>query len=150
MTYADISDVRRHLEREDWSTTGLSNPELESRLDDANMVVEEDIEPAADDDDDLTLSDRRLAKIESALAAHYVLDSGIDDLRQVTGRGSADGARAEYGSPRIASTTMGDRAIEFDPTGVLARKLSTESRSRVIRDTDRHSDTVSSPGSTED
>lgn len=148
MPNAAPADVRRLLERDDWGTTGLSDEELLGWLDDANLVVEEDVQPAAADQG-ITLSDRRLAKLEAALAGHYVLDSGIDDLRQPERRASADGASESYGEPVIASTTLGDRAIGFDPTGVLRDKLATDAIARVERTTDRNSNAVT-PRSEED
>lgn len=144
MPYADPTDVRRLLEREDWRATGLSSSEIAEWIDDANLIVEEDVESAATDQG-ITLTERRLTKIEAALAGHLMLSSGIDGLRQTRLSQAADGAMEQY-EGTDTGTTLGDQAVTYDPTGVLRRQLVDGTGARVVRDSDRHSGTVT-PGS---
>lgn len=144
MPYAEPTDVRRLLERDGWNATGLSDGEFDEWIDDANVIVEGDVEPAADAED-IDLTDRRLTKLEAALAGHLLLSSGIDGVRQTNTSQAADGAMEQY-EGTDTGTTLGDQAVMYDPTGVLLDSLDTSPRGEVVRDGTRNSRTVD-PGS---
>lgn len=115
--FAGPPDVRTLLEREGHPTEEIEPQQLRSFLDDANLVVEEELVGTGQ-------SDRRLAKIEARLAGHYILSSGIDSLRQATRITEHDGTLRWYGDNNefgLSGTTLGEQAIEFDKSGTLQR-----------------------------
>lgn len=111
-----VDDVRKHLHMDGWDTEGIADPQIEFYIEErANLIVSEDL--AGTDQ-----SDRRLRVIEALLAGHYILDSGIDKLRQGERDQSSGGAYTWYAGefgPGLMSTTLGQQAIEFDRSGVL-------------------------------
>lgn len=114
---ADVEDVRRHLHLDGWDTTGIEDDQIRFFIRDrANIVVDEDLRGT-------TNSERRLAAIEALLAGHYILDSGIDQLRQGEREGASDGAYTWYAGEfgqGLRSTSLGQQAIELDKSGKLA------------------------------
>lgn len=115
--FADVEDVRRHLHLDGWDTTGITNDQIRYFIAErANLVVEEDLLKTDQ-------SERRLRTIEALLAGHYILDSGIDQLRQGEREGASDGSytwyTGEFG-PGLRSTSLGQQAIELDKSGKLA------------------------------
>lgn len=114
---ADVEDVRQYQHLPDWDPTGIPDEAIEAYIDDANLLVDEEL---ANTDQ----SDRRLAKLEALIAAHYLASSNIDAVRQSEREGSADGASTWYGPPQEAGmafeeTTMGRRALAEDRSGRL-------------------------------
>lgn len=113
----DPDNVRQHLHLEGWDTNGIEPTQIQFFIDQrANLIVDEELA-------DTGQSDRRLKAIEELLAGHYILASGIDQLRQPESDSEADGARTwytgEYGEG-LRSTSLGQQAIEMDNSGTLA------------------------------
>ncbi|WP_126665241.1 hypothetical protein [Haloterrigena salifodinae] len=109
--------VRQRLTLDGWDTTGLEDNQLTVFIDDANMVVTEDLSETEQ-------SDRRLEKIETYLAGHFILASDIDELRQTTSESDADGSSAsyvgDYNHDDYRSTSLGQQAVNLDQSGKLA------------------------------
>lgn len=115
--WADPDDVRRHLHLDDWDTTGITDEQIDYFIVDiANLLVEEELV-------DTGQSERRLRVIETLLAGHFLLDSGIDQLRQGEREGASDGSYTWFSGDFGASlrrTSLGQQAIAFDKSGRLA------------------------------
>lgn len=114
--WADVDDVRKHLHIDDWDAAGITDEQIDYFIHErANLVVEEELLETGQ-------SERRLRTIEALLAGHYILDSGIDELRQGERTQSSDGAYTWYAGefgPGLLSTSLGQQAIEMDKSGVL-------------------------------
>lgn len=114
--WADVSDVRQHLHLDGWDTTGISNDQIRYFISErANLIVEEDLLETGQ-------SERRLRTIEALLAGHYLLASGIDQLRQGEREGASDGSYTWYAGEfgeGLKSTSLGQQAIELDQSGTL-------------------------------
>lgn len=112
----DIDDVRRLLHRDGFDTTGLQDQQILQYIDDANMVVDEELE-------DTNQSDRRLGKIEGRLAGHFLLDSDINGIRQTRSE-RTDRQQNTYQTPNdlegYKSTSLGRQAVSLDKSGRLA------------------------------
>jgi hypothetical protein len=78
-------------------------------IDPANLEVSEDIEPETD------YSDERLELIERYLAVHYILTSGIDEVRRVGSKSLDDGTSYDYGDHE----SYRERAKRLDTDGIL-------------------------------
>ncbi|WP_058365408.1 hypothetical protein [Haloparvum sedimenti] len=113
---SSVEKVRAELERTDFPTVQLSDPQIKTvGLDPANLIVEEDLADTGQSDD-------RLALIERYLAGHNILASGIDDLRQTTSE-QTDRERKSYAGEfgeDLKSTTLGQKALTMDQSGTLA------------------------------
>jgi len=113
---SSVDDVRAELERADFPTAQLSDDQIRTvGLGPAALVAEEDLS-------DTGQSEKRLALIERYLAGHNILSSGIDDLRQTTSERTDREQKSyagEFGEG-LRSTTLGQKAIEMDKSGMLA------------------------------
>lgn len=113
---ADVDDVRKYLHRENFDTTGLEDSQIEGYIDDANLIVDEDLENTGQ-------SDRRLTKIEALLTGAIMLESAIDGLRQKI-EDDTDRQRSRYAEPKDVegwhATSLGRLAIRADKSGKLA------------------------------
>lgn len=69
------------------------------------------------------MSDNRLRLIERYLAAHFILTSNIDAVRQVDSHSQSDGESQSYSGDRdyadYRSTSVGQKAVNMDTTGTL-------------------------------
>lgn len=114
--WADVDDVRQHLHLDGWDSNGITDEQIDFFISErANLVVEEDLL-------DTDQSERRLRAIEALLAGHYILASGIEEIRQGARDGSADGAYTWYSGefgPGLMSTSLGQQAVEMDRSGTL-------------------------------
>ena len=116
-----ITDVRELLEAQGSHATNLDlitdEQVVDLGIDPANLEVTDKL-------GDTGQSSERLEAIERYLAGHFILTSGIDEVRQSvsasSGAGSAsftgDYARSDYGS-----TSLGQNALNLDRSGKLAR-----------------------------
>lgn len=115
--FADVEDVRRHLHLDEWDTTGITDEQIRYFIAErANLIVEEDLL-------ETDQSKRRLRTIETLLAGHYILDSGIDQLRQGERERASDGSETWYAGEfgeGLRSTSLGEQAIGLDNSGKLA------------------------------
>lgn len=113
---ADVGDVRKYLHREDFDTTGLQDSQIKAYIDDANLIVDEDLEGTGQ-------SERRLKKIEALLTGAIMLESAIDGLRQKI-EDDTDRQRSRYAEPEDVegwhATSLGRLAIRTDKSGKLA------------------------------
>ncbi len=119
---ASVEDVKMQIQMfgsdysEDFSV--LSTEQIEWFIDNyATLIVDEELTGSE-------MSDKRLRMIESCLAGHAILSSGIDEVRQVTSEMLSDNSQnaytGDYGSG-LSSTSLGQKAIELDTTGILHR-----------------------------
>ncbi|AXR80790.1 hypothetical protein [Natrarchaeobaculum sulfurireducens] len=113
-------DVRAELEAD--STIGdvevISDSQIETvGIVPANLEVDERLADAG-------MSADRLALIERYLAGHFILSSGIDELRQLDRESLDDGSSYDYAGDRdrddYGSTSLGQKAIAMDASGRLA------------------------------
>ncbi|KDE59819.1 hypothetical protein EL22_16975 [Halostagnicola sp. A56] len=116
MSRTSVDDVRSELERTDFPTAQLSDPQIETiGIEPAALLVDEDLADTGQSED-------RLALVERYLAGHNILSSGIDDLRQ-TSQESTDRESKTYTGDfgeALKSTTLGQKAITYDKSGTLA------------------------------
>lgn len=119
--YATTEDVRQNLHLEDWDVIGIPETQvyyyIQNRA--APLVAEELDTPDHD------IAEWRLTQIEALLAAHWMAMSNESSLRQAMRSASDSGAYDWYAGNNqqetgLRATTMGQSAIELDPTGVLA------------------------------
>ena len=73
---------------------------------------------------DTGMSEDRLKLIERYLAGHFILASGVDELRQVDSESTTDGASANYARPSTREggydeTSLGRKALSADTSGTL-------------------------------
>lgn len=113
---ADVDDVRKYLHRHEFDTTGVNDSQVEGFIDDANLIVDEDLEGTGQ-------SERRLKKIEALLTGAIMLESAIDGLRQEI-ESDTDRQRSRYAEPEDVdgwhATSLGRLAIRTDKSGKLA------------------------------
>lgn len=114
---AGEDDVRQYLHMDDWDPAAIPTETVLQYIDDANLLVDEELA-------DTGQSERRLTKLEALIAAHYMITSNIDDLRQSSRDSSADGSATTYaGGPQTSrafeESTLGRRAIAEDRSGRL-------------------------------
>lgn len=116
MPRTSVEDVRAELERTDFPTAQLSDPQINTvGIEPAALLVDEELADTGQSSD-------RLALIERYLAGHHILSSGIDDLRQAKSE-RTDRERKTYTGEfgeALRSTTLGQKAITFDQSGRLA------------------------------
>lgn len=112
-----VEDVVAELERTDFPTAQLESNQVETvGITPATLLVDEEF---ADNDTDL--SNDRLELIERYLAGHYILSSGIDDLRQTSSERTDREQKSytgEFGEG-LRSTTLGQKALQMDTEGRL-------------------------------
>ena len=115
---ATVSDVRQFLHYEELSEEDveLTDHQIRFHLDTyASMLVDEELA-------DSNLSEKRLKTIEACLAGHSILTSGMDEWRQTESERESQGYQVIYSGEfgqGLKSSTLGQRAIELDTTGVL-------------------------------
>lgn len=114
----NADDVLAELERTDFPTAQLEDTQVTTvGIDPATLFVDEELDTSEYD-----LSTDRLEMIERYLAGHFILRTGIDDIRQ-TSRERTDREQKSYTGDfgeGLKSTTLGQKAITMDSTGTLA------------------------------
>lgn len=118
MTRATATDVRAVIDTE------LSDSEISSYIEDANLEVEEKLAGEG-------LSDTRLKKIEKYLAAHFIrfvrerqVNSGQQNSAQVSFSGS-------FGEG-LSATSPGQVVLETDTTGILGESMKSQASFEVF------------------
>lgn len=129
---ADPEAVRKELHADGWDTTGLDDDFLWNRIEErARPLVENEL---MDGNPEWVLP-----QLEALLAAHFVLASGADELRQAEETTDADGATrrftGEYGRG-FESTSVGQQAVDLDQSGTLAQ-MSNQGPSTTVRSVGR-------------
>lgn len=117
MPRTNVDDVRMELEADGYELTSLTDAQVTTvGITPAELDVDERL---ADSD----MSDDRLQLIERYLAGHYILSSGVDDLRQADSETLSDGSSTTYAGDRahsdFRSTSLGQKAVNADLTDTL-------------------------------
>ena len=118
MPRTSADDVRMELEADGYPIEAITDPQLTTvGIEPASLLVDEEL--AGTD-----LSDERLKLIERYLAGHNILSSGVDELRQTDKATNSDGSSTDYAGDRdhtdLRSTSLGQKAIQYDPSDTLA------------------------------
>lgn len=119
-----VDDVRAELEAD--STIDGAEIDIEVISDEqietvgivpANLEVDERLANTG-------MSAKRLELIERYLAGHFLLSSGIDEIRQLDRESLDDGSSYQYAGDRdrddYGSTSLGQKALTMDTSGRLA------------------------------
>jgi hypothetical protein len=119
MARTSADDVLAELERTDFPTAQIEPSQVTTvGIDPATLLVDEEL-----DTSDHDLSASRLEFIERYLAGHFILSSGIDDIRQTSSERTDREQKSytgEFGGG-LRSTTLGQKAIAMDTTGTLGK-----------------------------
>ncbi|MFC6766010.1 hypothetical protein [Natrinema soli] len=133
MPRTDVSNVRMELEADGYELEAITNIQIETvGISPAELEVDENLA-------DTGMSERRLEHIECYLAGHFILSSGINELRQIDSETLSDGSSASYSGDRdhtdYRSTSLGQKAILMDESGTLrdADKLDGSIRASNVR-----------------
>ncbi|OIB56605.1 hypothetical protein [Natrialba sp. SSL1] len=113
-----VEDVRQELEAEELPIPELTDTQVGTvGIVPAALVVDEDLEATG-------MSNDRLELLERYLAAHFVLSSGVDELRQADSESRSDGSSTSFAGDRdyadYRSTSAGQKAVALDESGTLA------------------------------
>lgn len=117
MPRTTVSDVRLELEADGYDLNAITESQVTVvGITPAELEVDERLA-------DSGMSDKRLELIERYLAGHFILSSGVDELRQIDSETLSDGSSNTYSGDRahtdFRSTSLGQKAISTDTTDTL-------------------------------
>lgn len=117
MPRTSVDDVRLELEADGYALNALTDTQVTVvGIDPAEIIVNEELAGSG-------MSAERLELIERYLAGHFILSSGVDELRQSDSETLSDGSSTTFAGDRshtdFRSTSLGQKAVAMDSTDTL-------------------------------